>query len=71
MNYWHNDLTPGGIVQPTAENCRSYCECAHDAPFFTRGNGDQKCYCKSDNNNPGGETGKFSGVARGCGGASE
>ena len=72
MNYWHNDLTPTGEpTQPTAEACRQYCECAIDAEFFTWGNGDQKCYCKSSNGNPGGEGGKYSGRARGCSGASE
>ena len=72
MNYWNNDLTPTGLpTQPTAADCRSYCECAHDAPFFTWGGADQKCYCKSADTSPGGETGKISGVARGCSGASE
>ena len=73
MNYWNFDLIPTGEepTQPTAEACRQYCECVFDAEFFTWGNGDQKCYCKSSNGNPGGEGGKFSGRARGCSGASE
>lgn len=55
---------------PTAEACRSYCECEKDAPFFSHINSD--CRCRNS-----GAVGEIrhnedvSGVARGCGGAGE
>ena len=62
---------------PTAEACRIYCECEHNAPFFSwsdnNNDNSQTCWCKGSTNNlsPTQSVGALSGVAKGCNGASE
>ena len=61
-------------IYTTAEACRTYCQCDHDALIFAWGGGTCTCFASDEGRQERfiyGHGGDVSGLARGCGGACE